>query len=71
MTHESIFEHFKILFPQHIEEVDTWIPNDRDNIFIKKLDGRIFLFTYNDKKHWRFETLMSYIKRTEGGKGMC
>lgn len=71
MTHEAIFEYFKIHFPQHIDEVDSWNPHDKDSIFIKRVDGRDFMFTYVDKKHWRLETLKSYIKRTEGGKGMC
>lgn len=61
MSHDNIFEIFKLLFPTFA--IHDWFQNGRNSIRIRQVvDYRDFVFTYNNESDWRFETVDSFIK---------
>ena len=69
MTHIDVFKFFILFFPSYAgSKVDAWYPNGRNSIRIKHTDRQEFIFTYNNPRDWRFETVNSFLNRMEGGK---
>lgn len=65
MAHIEIYKTFKDLFPFCVERVTEWFPNGRNCIRLRldETNGD-YVFTYNDKREWRFETVENFIKNT-------
>lgn len=63
MTQLDVYDHFKAIFPWLVKNVHEWFPNGKNGIRIRMLDGREFIFTYNDSREWSFETVDMFLKR--------
>lgn len=68
MTQKAVYEQFELYFPQFAEHVETWFPNGKNSIRVRQTNGNDFIFTYNKKSDWSFETRDSFIKRLKGEK---
>ena len=68
MLQTDVFEWFKLYFPQYVKHVETWFPNGQNSVRIRQTNGQDFVFTYNGKQDWCFETIDSYIKKMKGDK---
>lgn len=63
MTHKDIWEIFKILFPMYSTAATQYFSNGKHSIRIRiSTMNQDFVFTYHDKKEWRFETVDIYAK---------
>lgn len=63
MTHNEVFKQFQISFPSYVgAKIDTWFPNGKNSIRVRQTNGKEFIFTFNNHKDWRFETIDSFIK---------
>lgn len=63
MMHKEVYEWFKLYFPQYSEHVETMFPNGKNSIHVRQTNGQEFIFTYNSKKDWRFETMECFLKK--------
>lgn len=70
MVASQTFETFKTVLPIFGERTTLWFPNGKNGIRIRIDDGNDFIFTYNDKDDWSFETVDHYIKNMKGGAKM-
>lgn len=70
MTHKDVYEHFKVIMPEYANNLSEWFPSGKNAIRIRFKLGREFIFTCNDPKNWRFETIDSFIKSMKGGSKM-
>lgn len=70
MVASQIFEIFKTVLPTFGERTTLWFPNGKNGIRIRIDDGREFIFTYDSKDDWSFETVDRYIKKLRGGAKM-
>ena len=70
MVAGQIFEIFKTVLPTFGECTTLWFPNGKNGIRIRIDDGREFIFTYDSKDDWSFETVDRYIKKMKGGAKM-
>lgn len=61
MVHLEVFELFRAYFPQHAECVTEWFPNGKNSIRVRIAVGHEFIFTYEDKNNWRFETYNYFL----------
>lgn len=61
MTQRNIYKEFKRLFPQYVEAIYQWYFIASNSICIQTDFDKCFVFTYNDKTDWYFETAASYI----------
>ena len=68
MTHKEVFKHFKNLMPFYHEKSITWYQNGKNSIRVEMDNGERFIFTFNNKRDWRFETVDSFVKNMKGGK---
>lgn len=72
MLHDDVFKRFKKYFPKEYEETSRWFPNGKNSIrvrMVSKMDD--FIFTYNGKNDWKFESVDLFIKRLmKGGDTM-
>ena len=69
MTHKSVDQWFELYFPQYAgDKVDVWFQNGKNSIRIRQKNHQEFIFTFNDKDDWRFETVKSFINELKGGK---
>lgn len=57
MTHKNVLGQFKNLFPLYFENIKTWYPNGKNRIRFEMNNGDRFIFTYNGRMDWRFETM--------------
>ena len=69
MTHREIYGWFRVYFELYDKHVDIWFPNGKHSIRVRQANGQEFIFTYNGKEDWRFETLDSFLKSIDK-KGM-
>jgi hypothetical protein len=70
MTHKKVYGWFKIYFPQFFDQVEEWWPCGKNCIRVRLENGRDYVFTYNGGKHWRLETVESFIKSMKGDPKM-
>lgn len=71
MAHGDVYKWFELYFPQYAgENIEIWFPNDRNSIRVRQTNKQEFIFTYNGKDDWRFETIKSFIKGRKGEKVM-
>lgn len=68
MNHKEIYNAFQSYLPQYAEQTETWFPNGKNSIRVRRKDKREFIFTYRGKLDWHFETVRSFVKRDKGGK---
>ncbi len=69
MTHKSVYQWFELYFPLYAgDKVDVWFQNGKNSIRIRQKNHQEFIFTFNDKDDWRFETVKSFINELKGGK---
>lgn len=62
MTHLSILEYFRSMFPLFCKQVKIWFPNGKNSIRVRDNAGFDYVFAYNDKYDWRLETIKSFKK---------
>lgn len=70
MTHKEVYKWFKLYFPQFAEHVTEWFPNGKNSVRVRQKNGQDFIFTYNGRTNWRFETVESFLSNTKGGSTM-
>lgn len=68
MIHEEVFKIFINYFPQYDRSIVSWFSNGKNSIRIRLHDFSEFVFTFNGKKDWYFETVDSHIRRMKGAK---
>lgn len=66
MTQKDVYEQFKTIFPNYAEKLDAWFPNGKNSVRIRLTDKQQFVFTYNKKHDWTFETVDSFVNRIKG-----
>lgn len=67
MTHKEVHEWFELYFPAYAREnVDVWFPNGKNCIRIRLRNRQEFVFTYDGKNDWKFETMQSFLKTMKG-----
>jgi len=71
MAHGDVYKWFELYFPNYAgEKIEIWFPNGKNSIRIRQTNKQEFIFTYNGKDDWRFETVKSFIKGRKGEKVM-
>ena len=70
MSHNNVFEQFKFLLPQYIGYVDTWFPNGKNSIRVRRTHGYELVFTFNGIDDWCLETVDSFLNRMKGDNAM-
>lgn len=68
MTHRDVLRHFKNLFPEYVYEIDIWFPNGKNSIRIRLKHKEEFVFSIDDPKKWRFETVENFIANMRGAR---
>lgn len=69
MVHTDVYKWFALYFPDYAEDkVDKWFPNGKNSIRIRQINGQEFIFSYNNQKDWRLETINSFRNSAKGGK---
>ena len=64
MVHQEVFKWFELYFPDYVKErIECWFPNGKNSIRLRQINKQEFIFTYNGKDNWRFETLYSFMDR--------
>lgn len=62
MSHSEIMKWFELYFPDYAgSRIDLWFPNGRNSIRIRQKNGQEFIFTYHNRKNWKFETVDSFL----------
>lgn len=57
MSNSDIFQAFKSMFPQFVNDMRAWYSSARKNsIRICMFSGQELLFTYNSKVSWELKT---------------
>ena len=63
MTHKDVLKMFKTYFPSIAGVMTEWFPNGKNSIRVRYSRIRPdVVFTYNDTKDWKLETVDSFIK---------
>lgn len=70
MTHEMVYDQFKLMFPQYIKNVIDWFPNGKNSVRVRHYNRQDFIFTFNRSDDWCFETAGHFINRLKGDKRM-
>jgi len=70
MSHNEVYKWFELYFPLYAgdNKVAAWFANGKNSIRVRQTNGQEFIFTYDGKYDWRFETVNSFLKRMKGGK---
>lgn len=62
MVHEEVYKWFELYFPLYAGgNVEVWFPNGKNSVRIRQKNGQEFIFSYNGKDDWKFETRKSFI----------
>ena len=62
MSHSDVYKLFELHMPSYAgDRVEIWFPNGRNSIRVRMRSREEFIFTFNNPKDWRFETIDSYI----------
>lgn len=72
MFHTKIYDAFKDMFPNYVNESVVYFPNGKNSIRLRGVDGYRFyrqelVFTYYDNRNWRLKTVDQFIKRMTKG----
>ncbi len=67
MTHNNIFEAYKIKLRKFADATEAWFPNGKNSIRIRLIDKHQYVFTFISDKDWCFETVDSHIKKMKKG----
>lgn len=63
MTHNEVWNAFKVAFATAAEVIRCWFPNGKNSIRVRFYNGQPDLvFTYKNKKTWKIETVDSYLE---------
>ena len=63
MAHGDVYKWFELYFTNNAGgNVEIWFPNGKNSIRVRQTNKQEFIFTYNGKDDWRFETAKSFIK---------
>lgn len=68
MKHDAIFEYFKMELKEKSENVISWFPNGYNSIRVRFPANRDYIFTYNGKNDWCFETVDHYMSTRMKGE---
>ena len=70
MTHNEVFKWFELYFELFAgNRVAVWFPNGKNSIRVRQQNDAEFIFTFNNHRDWKFETVDSFMKnKTKGGK---
>lgn len=69
MTHNDVYKWFELYFPAYSgDNVDVWFSNGKNSIRVRQTNGQEFIFTYNGKDDWKFETVKSFLNTMKGGR---
>ena len=63
MVHKEVYKWFELYFPEYARYVETWFPNGKNSVRVRQTNGQEFIFTYDAKDDWKFETRKSFINR--------
>lgn len=63
MTHETIFNLFKMYFPEYAGYTASWKANDKDSICLRYKNKKEFIFTYKNENNWSFGTKKYFSKK--------
>ena len=63
MTHNEVYEQFKLSLPMYARTSETWFPNGKNSIRVRQIDGRDLIFTFDNNEEWCFETVKSFLNR--------
>lgn len=70
MTHKDVWKAFEDVLPTYANEVTEFFPNGKNSIRVRLgASHRDFVFTFNSKDEWSFETIERFIKRIFKQKG--
>ena len=61
MTHDKIYEKFKLKLMLIDSEIDCWYPNGKNSIRIRSYMYGEMIFTYQSKDVWKIESVESYL----------
>lgn len=62
MVHKEVYKQFELYFPLYAgENVEVWFPNGKNSVRVRQKNGQEFIFSYNGKDDWKFETRKSFI----------
>lgn len=62
MTHIDVYKQFESYFPRYAKDyVEAWFPNGHNCVRIRQKNHQEFIFTFNDRQSWRFETVKSFV----------
>lgn len=70
MLHDDVYKRFKKWFPEISKQIIQWFPNGRNSIRVRRMDGQDFIFTYQGKQNYSFETVDSFIDRLKRKEGV-
>lgn len=70
MTHKKVYDYYVSYFPQYAKHTVEWFPNGKNSVRVRQTDGQDYVFTYQGKRNWRFETVDSFIKHLKGERKM-
>lgn len=60
MSHAEVYKAFRQYFPTYVgENIAAWFPNGRNSIRVREANGDEFIFSFNNGKDWKFETMES------------
>ena len=71
MSHAEVYKAFRQYFPTYVgENIAAWFPNGRNSIRVREANGDEFIFSFNNGKDWKFETIDSFLNGKKGEKWM-
>ena len=69
MSHAEVYKAFRQYFPTYVgENIAAWFPNGRNSIRVREANGDEFIFSFNNGKDWKFETIGSFLNGKKGEK---
>ena len=68
MGHKDIFNIFSTMFPTFTNNIKVWFPNGKNSIRVRYISSPDCVFTYDNNKNWKLETVNSFAKKFEREK---